>query len=285
MKVIKSYFIGVYANKELLLMVNDETMSITTDQYGGFSIVIDEPVTTVPEIATANQQKIEIIQKYPMLFPDPKNAFDVISDIDDTIMLSNTASFLKRIGTVALVTPHKRKTVLFTQQLLEIVRKQNIRVIYISKSESNLLGIITSFINHHQLPRGPLLLTPYQHAGQLFRSKKGKNFKLNNIRFIIENSTNKKFILFGDDSQKDMDIYANIAKQYPHSIVKIYIRQTKAKVSKRQQQKWETLKSIFPGSVYFNDKTNIPEALENLGLLTHGSGEDVAGVATKNISL
>ena len=39
-----------------------------------------------------------------------------------------------------------------------------------------------------------------------------------------------------------MEIYSEIAKEFPNSILKIYIRQTKKKVLLYQKQMWEKLK-------------------------------------------
>ena len=51
--------------------------------------------------------------------------------------------------------------------------------------------------------------------------------KRNAIKSIIDLSRDKYFVLIGDDTQKDMDVYYEIAKLYPNQILKIYIRKTR----------------------------------------------------------
>lgn len=243
LNVIKSYFISTYQNKKISITTNNITINTNTDSYGSFSIVVDFLHIGELKINIAeNVSPLRILQTYPIIFKNTKSPFNVISDIDDTIIVSYTASFFKRIGTLALTTPNKRETISFTQKLFKEFKKQNVRVFYVSKSESNLFGMLTSFIKYNKLPKGQLILTPYLKFSQLLNPKKKQNFKFNNIRFIIENSITNGFVLVGDDSQQDMEIYLNITREFPKRILKIYIRQTKNKVLLYQKQMWGKLK-------------------------------------------
>jgi phosphatidate phosphatase APP1 len=197
------------------------------------------------------QQPLEFVQHYPVIFSDTSGPYDVISDIDDTIMVSYTADFLKRITTVAFNSAQRRRTISYTYHLFKALEKQDSRMFYVSKSESNLFGMISTFLIYHKLPKGDIFLTPYLKFNQLFSSKKGKSYKEETISFIIKNSS-KKFILVGDDSQKDMNAYTTVAMGFPDRIYKIYIRQTKRLRSKRQLEKWQELKSTGANIIYFN---------------------------------
>ena len=260
LKVIKSYFIAAYANKEISITSNGKTINTSTDKNGGFSVVVDSLHNGELNVNIAGHEKpLKILQSYPIIFQNTESPFDVISDIDDTIIVSYTADFFKRIGTIAFTSPQKRKTIDFTQKLFEEFKKQDARVFYISKSERNLFAMLTSFIEHNNLPKGNLILTPYLKFSQLFHPKKGRDYKLKNIRFIIENSGNKAFVLIGDDSQRDMEIYTDIANEFPKRVLKIYIRQTKRKILPYQRRMWESLKSTAVPVVYFKADTNFKE--------------------------
>jgi len=258
LKVIKSYFVGVYQNKQISVTANNVTVTTNTDNYGSFLVVIDNQHIVEIKVKTAGDATpLRILQTYPIVFQNTKSSFDVISDIDDTIVVSYTANFLKRIGTLALTPPTKRKTISFTQNLFNEFKKQDARVFYVSKSESNLFGMLTSFIEHNKLPKGQLILTPYLKFGQLLNPKKNRNFKFNHIRFIIENSLTNGFVLLGDDSQQDMEIYLEIFRMFPENVLKIYIRQTKKKIFPHQKQIWEKLKSTGAPVKYFMADSNV----------------------------
>ena len=100
--VCKSYFIGVYANKEISITINDKTINTSTDKYGSFKVLIDIQHKVEVVIKTSDNEKpLQVPQNYPIFFQDTKSPFDVISDIDDTIIVSYTADFFKRIGAIA----------------------------------------------------------------------------------------------------------------------------------------------------------------------------------------
>lgn len=258
LKVIKSYFIHVYGDMDVLITTNNKTIETRTDKYGGFSIIVDflhegDLRIEIPD----GKEPLKTLQSYPIIFPNTNGPFDIISDIDDTIIVSYTADLFKRVSALAFTSPHDRKVVGFTKNLYKEFEKLDARVFYISKSESNLFALLTSFIEHNNLLVGKLILTPYLKFGQLIHPKKGRNYKLNKIKFILENTSNKKYVLFGDDSQRDMEIYSSIAEEFPNRILKIYIRQTKRKILPYQKKMWERLKLVDAPVTYFDDKTNV----------------------------
>ena len=244
-KTIKSYFIRAYSNKEITITSNGETINTITDNKGSFRIITNSLHKGEIKInISSKDEPIKILQEYPIIFENTHSAIDVISDIDDTIIVSYTADLFKRISTLLFKTPNKREVIGFTQKMFDKFKKLDARVFYVSKSESNLFGFLTLFIEHNHLPKGVLFLTPYLRFCQLLNPKKGVNFKIENIRFLIENTSPKNYVLFGDDSQRDMEIYYNITKEFPHRILKIYIRQTKAKIVLNQKRMRENLKSL-----------------------------------------
>ncbi len=257
-KVIKSYFISVYANKDISITSNGETIKVTTDTHGSFQIIVEFQHNGALKIyAEGQNEPLKQLQSYPTTFHETNSAFDVISDIDDTIIVSYTADLFKRIGTLAFKTPHKRKVIEFTQKIFAEFKKLDARLFYVSKSESNLFGMLTAFIEHNNLPKGPLFLTPYLKLYQLVNPKKEVNFKIDRIRFLIKNTHNKKYVLFGDDSQGDIEIYTAIAMDFPQRILKIYIRQTKSKILLKQKRMMENLESTGVPINYFRSDDNL----------------------------
>ena len=105
------------------------------------------------------------------------------------------------MSTLLFVSPNKRKPINFTKEILNKIDTKKGRVFYVSKSEGNLFVMLTKFIINNNLPAGHLTLTPYIRFNQLLRPKKGKDFKEQMIRLIMDNSPEKKFILMSDDTQ------------------------------------------------------------------------------------
>jgi len=251
--ILRSYFARSVANEEISIVINGDHIRAKTDTKGAFSISYDSVINGEINIYYGNDSTpLEIAQRYPVVFPETSGKYEVISDIDDTIMVSYTADFFKRVGTVAFISPYRRKTINYTKDLFKEFEDQQSRFFYVSKSEGNLFGMITTFIDHNGFPKGEIFLTPYLKLSQLLTSKKSKKFKEQRINAIMENS-NKQFILVGDDSQLDMDTYTSLAEKHSNRISRIFIRQTKKRRSKLQLQKWNMLQSTGVRSTYFNN--------------------------------
>ena len=260
--VIRSYFIKPYSNNKLIVRYGDNLFPAITDDFGGFSVEVrNDGVKNVDILITEKDIPLEIYQKYPVFIEETISELSIITDIDDTILVSYIGSLYKRLKTLFLVTPHKRKSIDFTSRLLNAVSNKGGRAFYVSKSESNLFEILTAFIVKNNLPKGKLFLTPYLNIKKLIVSKKGKFFKFNNIKYIIENSPGKKFILLGDDTQRDMEVYISILESFPNRIVKVFIRKTLIKLTGSKKDYLESLRNIDVPVRYFSDEDDVAEEL------------------------
>jgi len=265
---LSSYFLKLYTFKEILVELNTNKKKVKTDAKGGFRIIFEQALKSDKiSIRTSQDKPIDIVQSYPVFFKETAGDIDIISDVDDTIIASYTKSILKRIGSILFTPPEKRKPIGYTQQLFDVFAQKNSRVQYISKSESNLFAMLSTIIQHHNLPKGNLILTPYLKFRQLFDSKKGRDYKLNQINFILENTGEKKYVLIGDDTQKDMEVYTKIVEEFPGRILKVYIRQTKFGVKPYQNLMLENLKATGIDYVYFDDNTALDAETEYERLL------------------
>ncbi|MDF1571382.1 MAG: App1 family protein [Bacteroidales bacterium] len=251
-QVMRSYFHGTYADKEISFRMGSFEREILTTGKGHFSFMADAAPDENVEII-AGGKKLEIPGHYPAIFRQNGTKLEIISDLDDTVMISHTASALKRITTILFYRPKKRKSVAYTHELFRDFQKRSYRITYLSKSESNLFGLITSVLNFRELPQGALLLTPFLKFRQLFDPKKGQDYKLNYLRRIISNMPDKKFILLGDDTQRDMDAYTQAVQEFPGRIRKIFIRQTGLIRKPAQEEKWNRLLATGVEAVYFQD--------------------------------
>ncbi len=255
-QILRSYFAKVYSNREITINLGGFSETLNTTKNGFFSIMIEEPWDNNITI-TIKGNTLELPQNYPVLFRQNDSDTEVISDIDDTILLSHTASALKRITAILFYRPKKRKTIAYTHDLFKKFQNSGYRINYLSKSESNLFGLITSVLTFRELSRGPLLLTPFLRFRQLFNPKKGEDYKLNYLRLLINQMPNKKFILLGDDSQRDMDVYTQAIEEYPNRIKRVYIRQTRLTRKAIQDEKWNKLLASGVDAVYFRDADEV----------------------------
>jgi phosphatidate phosphatase APP1 len=160
----------------------------------------------------------------------------VISDIDDTILISYSSRLLKRLRVLFTRQPHSRKTFADIVHYFTLLSKSHTTpdlpnpFFYVSSSEWNLYDDLTEFFSHNQLPEGVLLLNKIKRLQELGASGQTQHHnKLVRIERIMRMFPKQRFVLYGDNSQQDPAIYVSIAKQFPQNVVAIYIRSVQAK--------------------------------------------------------
>jgi phosphatidate phosphatase APP1 len=160
-------------------------------------------------------------------------SFGVISDLDDTVIQSRITSFLQAVRTVMLGNARTRLPfpgVAAFYQALERggdgARKNPI--FYVSSSPWNIYDIIADFMDVQRIPTGPIHLRDWDIGLNALSSHRLKSHKEPIIREILDLYGSTPFILIGDDSQKDPEIYRAILDAYPGRILAIYIRNVRA---------------------------------------------------------
>lgn len=262
-KIFGSYLKKPLTNKEIVISSGNVQIESKTDDRGGFSIETDYTIEEDLQISEKGKNNpLTFVQTYSYFFADSSHSLAVISDIDDTLLVSHTASLWKRVNTILFVSAEKRKPVSFTLKILETVASKSGRIFFVSKSESNLFALLTSFMLKRNIPKGILYLTPYLKLKQLLKPKKGKDYKEKIIRSIIDESPGKKFILIGDDTQLDMAVYSKIANSYPELIVKIYIRKTMKNLLGIKKNYLNKLRENEVPFLYFSDENDVSDELK-----------------------
>jgi phosphatidate phosphatase APP1 len=165
------------------------------------------------------------------LFVPHKTQYGFISDIDDTIMISHSATVFKRLRILFTTNPHTRKIFDDVQKHYQLLSASNTTpeapnpFFYVSSSEWNLYDYLTDFFAYNNLPRGAFLLNHVKQWRELLQTGKTKHEgKLIRVTRILQAFPHQRFILFGDNTQRDPIIYKAIAEKYTSRIHAVYIR-------------------------------------------------------------
>ena len=163
------------------------------------------------------------------LIPLADAQFGVISDIDDTIIVSHATSFLQMARLTLL--NNARQRVPFTgaasfYRALHAGAKGRAAnpIFYLSSSPHNLYDLLTDFIEIHGFPAGPLLLRDYGLDRSLWRTFEHGGHKSAHIDELLAFYPGLPFILIGDSGQQDPEIYAQAVERWPGRICAVYIR-------------------------------------------------------------
>jgi len=142
----------------------------------------------------------------------------------------------------------------FTRYLLINAKKSGIRVYCISRNETNLFHFLSNILSLNHLTGVIIYLFDYLNYSELLTSGK-KNFKFEQISSILKKSPGKQYCLIGDDTQKDILTYYEIAKQFPGRICYVLIHKTRAYHSRFQKFYYERLLKLNIPTMYFDDET------------------------------
>ncbi|HTE10789.1 MAG TPA: App1 family protein [Chitinophagaceae bacterium] len=165
------------------------------------------------------------------LFVPHKTQYGFISDIDDTIMISHSATVFKRLRILFATNPHTRKIFDDVQKHYHLLSVSNTHpeapnpFFYVSSSEWNLYDYLEDFFAYNNLPRGAFLLNHVKQWTELLQTGKTKHEgKLIRVTRILQTFPHQQFILIGDNTQRDPVIYKAIAEKYTKRIHAVYIR-------------------------------------------------------------
>jgi phosphatidate phosphatase APP1 len=157
--------------------------------------------------------------------------FAFISDIDDTIMVSHSATKARRLRELFIKNPRTRKTFPSLKKHYQLLANAHTVVdqpnpfFYVSSSEWNLYDYLVETFRYNELPEGTFLLNQLKRWKNLIKTgKTGHEGKLLRVMRIIDAFPNQKFVFFGDNSQQDPAIYKAIAEKYSRNVTAVYIR-------------------------------------------------------------
>ncbi len=164
-----------------------------------------------------------------ILIPPSSARFAVISDIDDTVIQSRVSNFLQAARTVMLGNARTRLPFPGVAAFYEALRDgaggdERNPVFYVSSSPWNIYDVITEFMELQRIPRGPLMLRDWDIGFASLASERHFEHKGVAIRNIMKLYSSMQFILIGDTSQHDPEIYHQIVSEFPDRVKAIYIR-------------------------------------------------------------
>jgi phosphatidate phosphatase APP1 len=154
----------------------------------------------------------------------------IISDIDDTVLISHATRIGKKIWLSISKNAYTRRPFpgvsVFYKALSENDKNP---FFYVSSSDWNLFDLIRDFLNYRDIPAGPLLLKDlHVDLRNIWKSGGGSHqHKLGKINMLLELYPGMKFILIGDSGQHDPELYAGIIESHPGRIKAVYIREIK----------------------------------------------------------
>ena len=255
------------------------SISMTADDEGFFNgwIDLDQPVSRDDEWKKYKVSLVEPVHPDAgapvatgeILITPPSSRFGVISDIDDTVIQSRVSNFLQAARTVMLGNARTRLPFPGVAAFYRALRSgaggdEKNPIYYVSSSPWNIYDVISEFMDIQKIPRGPLLLRDWDIGWGLLASSRHLDHKVAAIRNIVQLHPTKEFILIGDTSQHDPEIYREIVAEFPNRIKAIYIRDVTRNAERSASVKKLAEEILAAGSV-------LVLAEDTLGAATHAA--------------
>jgi phosphatidate phosphatase APP1 len=277
--IIRLFRIKTKSNADVYLKHNNSTIHTKTlaDGYFKFCLPVDPNAGhgwIDYEVSIIHNQKT-IAVKESYIRPKTGN-LGIISDIDDTFLISYTMNPLRKLYVLLFRNVNSRKVfedvVSHYQALSSSGRTTNEEqnaFFYVSSSEWNLYRFIIKFTQIHQLPKAVLLLKDIKTSlTDFFWSGRGNhNHKFEKIKHILEFYPNLKYVLLGDDSQEDPFLYEAICKIFPVNVIAVYIRKTGAKEKDKVSIAMKNLESLNVSTCYFTHSSEAIQHSKKIGLI------------------
>jgi phosphatidate phosphatase APP1 len=227
-----------YATRELggrtvRVQWGDHSWTASSDEEGFVSIDVDPPLSAGGwydvEFTLAGGSGPHRSSKGHAFVIDRRSEFGVISDLDDTVIVTNVTNLAKRAHALFLSEARTRLPFPGIARFYTALHegKSGARLnpmFYVSSSPWNLYEHVNEFLELHDIPYGPILLRDWGLTRTGFAPNGKHDHKLSKIHEILELTAPLPFILIGDSGQRDPELYAQVVAHYGSRIRSIYIR-------------------------------------------------------------
>lgn len=184
----------------------------------------------------------------------------VISDIDDTVKVTNVADRRELLANTLLREFHA------VPGMAEVYRRwQDAGHVfhYVSSSPWQLAESLGCFLHDASLPAGSMHLKLFRlkDSTPLRRLPSRKSSKRRVIERILTDFPGRRFLLVGDSGERDPEVYVAVARRHPHRVPAVVIREVVGRASPgKLRTRLDRLARRLPGGVFrtFTDPAELP---------------------------
>lgn len=215
--------------------------TVTGDEEGYFfvSLALPEPISATGgswheiELTLCYPEPEEPVQAVGRVFvPSPVARFGIISDIDDTIVISHAADLLRMARTVFMGSAKTRLPFPGVADFYRALHADKNPLVYLSSSPWNLYDLLVDFFALQEIPLAPLILRDWGITETELLPTQHKQYKLNALREVLDFYEELPFLLIGDSGQQDPEIYTEVVQMVPGRILAVYIRDVSPEVER-----------------------------------------------------
>jgi len=220
----RSFFTLPAKDTPVTIEVGDRRHETRSDRGGYVDCLVEaalEPGWAMLRLSVGDSEPVETTVRVV----DPAVTFGIVSDVDDTVMVTALPRPLLAAWHTFVLDEHARMAVPGMAVLYERITTAHpgAAVFYLSTGAWNVAPALNRFLARHLYPAGPLLLTDWGPTNdRWFRS--GRAHKRATLARLAREFPHMRWLLVGDDGQHDEEIYAEFAAMHPDNVAAIAIR-------------------------------------------------------------
>ena len=237
-EIYSAFFNDEKKGATLYLKVNQERFAVKSDNeaYFSFDIHLKNRLKRGKTISLKTEEATSL-QTFKPFFPSSKKHIGVISDFDDTVVVSDVTNKGKLLYNTFFKNYKKRKIVNEVAKKIESILLNNklqeeVALFFISGSPHQLNNNINNFLDYHNFQKRAVL-TKKIHGKNRDSLHATLDYKYDKIIKLIKMYPNIKWVFFGDSGEKDAEIYLKVLNHYSKHVKKIYIRDVESKKIKK----------------------------------------------------
>lgn len=215
-------------NRAVTVRIGEREWKTKTDAEGYFRVEV-----SLPEAASGWHTVSATTQdgkgEAGVLLLPSANLHGIISDVDDTIQVTEVNSTRRMMSNTLLRNPLQRQVVpgivdFYRELAAANPEPASAAIFYLSASPRQLHESLTLFLEHNGFPRGTLITKRVTNDNTSEPLTDQFAYKTAKIEEIFARIPNVRFTLIGDDGEQDPEIFAAIRERFPNRVDAVWIR-------------------------------------------------------------
>ena len=227
-RMLKRWMTSECPSAPVIVTVGGISQELISDDEGYFEVEMENPDRAETIEVRLPGGSDEIFAEN-ILFNDEQPRVVVISDVDDTVFVSNTAKLLGMVKTALTGNALTRQIFNGVPELYGLLRggpdgTERNPVSYVTSSPWNLHSLMKTIFETRNVPAGAYFMTDWGLSHDNWLKESNHVHKRRAILQIMRWFPDAPVVLLGDSSQHDAEIYTQIATEFPERIAAIAIR-------------------------------------------------------------
>jgi phosphatidate phosphatase APP1 len=229
---IRRYAVKGIPGSKVKISIGKSEFLVETDQDGVFELTFKDIDTAIEHVLfqISDEEGVSHIRNKKLKIDRYDSSVGIISDVDDTILISHATQIGKKFWLSISKNAYTRRPFPGVSEFYKkLTSAGEFPIFYVSSSDWSLHDLIQDFLSFRHIPLGPILLKDkHINLSNILKSGGGSHqHKKEKISLLMEMFPTMAFYLIGDSGQHDPEIYEQIVREYPDRVKAVFIRNVK----------------------------------------------------------